>query len=332
MEAGEKRISLELGSGGKLMRDFIARHIVPAFRNPLLEDLGDASHLPLGIAFTTDSYVVDPIFFPGGDIGTLAVNGTVNDLVVSGATPQYISLAVILEEGLPWPDLERILKSIKRAASKADVQVACGDTKVVRRGQADKLYINTSGVGLILAKPRASLIRPGDRIILTGTLGEHSLAVMLAREEFGMEARVRSDCAPLNYLLPIWEMGALWMRDVTRGGLATILSELAEKIPHALLIEEEKIPLSPAVRGASELLGIDPLYLACEGRAVIVAPRRRAAAILKKIRQSPSGKRAADIGQVDDRTGRPGELLLSTTTGGLRLLEPLTSELLPRIC
>jgi len=332
MAAGEKRISLELGSGGKLMRDFIARHIVPAFRNPFLDDLGDASHLPLGIAFTTDSYVVDPIFFPGGDIGTLAVNGTVNDLVVSGASPQYISLAVILEEGLPWPDLEKILKSIKRAASKADVLVACGDTKVVRRGQADKIYINTSGVGLTIAKPRTSLVRPGDRVILTGTLGEHSLAVMLAREEFGIEARVRSDCAPLNYLLPIWEMGALWMRDITRGGLATILSELAEKIPHALLIEEEKIPLSPAVQGASELLGIDPLYLACEGRAVIVAPRRKAAAILKKIRESPLGRRAAIIGQVDDRTGRPGELLLSTMTGGLRLLEPLTSELLPRIC
>jgi hydrogenase expression/formation protein HypE len=327
-----KRISLELGSGGKLMRDFIARHIVPSFRNPFLDDLGDASHLPFGIAFTTDSYVVDPLFFPGGDIGKLAVNGTVNDLVVSGAIPQYISLAAILEEGLPWPDLERILKSIKRAALRADVRVACGDTKVVRRGQADKIYLNTSGVGVTIAQPQTSLISPGDRIILTGTLGEHSLAVMLAREEFGIEARVRSDCAPLNYLLPVWELGALWMRDITRGGLATILSELAEKIPFALLIEERKIPLSPAVRGASELLGIDPLYLACEGRAVVVAPRRRAEAILKKIRQSPLGRRAAVIGQVDDRTGRRGELLLSTLTGGLRLLEPLTSELLPRIC
>jgi len=328
----ENAVSLELGSGGKLMRDFVARHIVPAFRNPFLEDLGDASHLPMGIAFTTDSYVVDPIFFPGGDIGTLAVNGTVNDLVVSGALPQFLSLALILEEGLPWSDLEKILRSIKRAASRADVRVAGGDTKVVRRGQADKIYINTSGVGLTVARPRISLIRPGDRIILTGTLGEHSLAVMVAREEFGFESRVRSDCAPLNYLLPIWEMGALWMRDITRGGLATILSELAEKIPHALLIEEEKIPLSLAVRGASELLGIDPLYLACEGRAIIVAPQKKAGTMLSKIRKSPLGRRAAIIGRVDDRTGRPGELLLSTMTGGLRLLEPLTSELLPRIC
>jgi len=328
----EKAVSLELGSGGKRMRDFIAGHIVPSFRNPILEDLGDASHLPMGVAFTTDSYVVDPIFFPGGDIGTLAVNGTVNDLVVAGALPQFLSLALILEEGLPWPDLEKILRSIKRAASKSGVLVASGDTKVVRRGQADKIYINTSGVGLTVARPRIPLIQPGDRIIVTGTLGEHSLAVMLARENFGLESKVRSDCAALTYLLPVWEMGALWMRDITRGGLATILSELAEKVPYPLLIEEEKIPLSLAVRGASELLGIDPLFLACEGRAVIVAPEKKAGAILRKIQKSPLGRRAAIIGKVEERIGRPGELLLSTMAGGLRLLEPLTSELLPRIC
>lgn len=327
-----KAVSLELGSGGKRMRDFIAGHIVPSFRNPILEDLGDASHLPMGVAFTTDSYVVDPIFFPGGDIGTLAVNGTVNDLVVAGALPQFLSLALILEEGLPWPDLEKILRSIKRAASKSGVLVASGDTKVVRRGQADKIYINTSGVGLTVARPRIPLIRPGDRIIVTGTLGEHSLAVMLARENFGLESKVRSDCAALTYLLPVWEMGALWMRDITRGGLATILSELAEKVPYPLLIEEEKIPLSLAVRGASELLGIDPLFLACEGRAVIVAPEKKAGAILRKIQKSPLGRRAAIIGKVEEKIGRPGELLLSTMAGGLRLLEPLTSELLPRIC
>ncbi len=327
-----KKISLELGSGGKLMRDFLAEHIVPTFRNPLLGELSDSSHLPRRVAFTTDSYVVDPIFFPGGDIGTLAVNGTVNDLVVSGAVPRYISLAFILEEGLPWDDLEKILKSIKHAARRANVQVVTGDTKVVRRGQADKIYINTSGVGFIVAKPRLKAIRPGDRIILTGTLGEHSLAVMLARSEFGLEAKVRSDCAPLNYLLPVWKKGALWMRDITRGGLATILSELAERLSCSLLIEEEKIPLSRAVRGASELLGIDPLFLACEGRAVVVVPQKRADLVLQKIRTNALGRKAAIIGRVDDKIGRPGELLLSTVTGGLRLLEPLTSELLPRIC
>ena len=326
------KVSLELGSGGKLMRDFIARHIVPSFRNPYLERLGDASHLPSGIAFTTDSYVVDPIFFPGGDIGTLAVNGTVNDLVVSGAVPQHLSLGLIIEEGLPWIDLARVLRSIGRAARAAGVQVATGDTKVVRRGQADKLYVNTSGVGRVIATPRPGRLRPGDRIILTGTLGEHSVAVMLARHEFGLEGPVRSDCAPLVFLLPVWKAGALWMRDITRGGLATILSELAEGLAHSLVIEEEKIPLSRTVRGASEILGIDPLYLACEGRAVIAAPACKAEKILKDIRKSPLGKRAAVIGRVDDRVGRPGELLLATVTGGLRLLEPLTSELLPRIC
>lgn len=326
------KISLELGSGGRLMRDFIARHIVPSFRNPCLERLGDAGHLPSGIAFTTDSYVVDPIFFPGGDIGTLAVNGTVNDLVVSGAAPQYISLGLILEEGLPWSDLARVLRSIRRASRATGVLVATGDTKVVRRGQADKLYINTSGVGRIIASPRPSRLRPGDAIILTGTLGEHSLAVMLARHEFGLEGSVRSDCAPLTFLLPAWKEGALWMRDITRGGLATVLSELAEGLAYALLIEEEKIPLSRAVRGAAEILGIDPLFLACEGRAIVAAPARTADHILKGIRGHPRGKRAAIIGRVDDHLGRPGELLLSTTAGGLRLLEPLTSELLPRIC
>jgi hydrogenase expression/formation protein HypE len=326
------RVSLELGSGGQRMRDFIARHIVPLFRNPLLSELSDASHLPSGVALTTDSYVVDPIFFPGGDIGSLAVNGTVNDLVVSGAVPRYLSLALILEEGFLWSDLEKILKSIRRAARRAGVEITTGDTKVVRRGQADKIYINTSGVGDVVARPQPARIRPGDRVILTGTLGEHSLAVMLARNEFRLEARTRSDCAPLNYLLPLWKKGALWMRDITRGGLATILSELAEKLRYSLVIEEAAIPLSRPVRGASEVLGIDPLYLACEGRAIVVAPQKKAERMLQDIRKNRLGHRAAIIGRVDDRIGRPGELLLSTLTGGLRLLEPLTSELLPRIC
>ncbi len=327
-----KRVSLELGSGGQRMRDFIARHIVPSFRNPWLSELSDASHLPPGIALTTDSYVVDPIFFPGGDIGSLAVNGTVNDLVVSGARPRFLSLALILEEGFLWSDLEKVLKSIRRAAGRAGVKITTGDTKVVRRGQADKIYINTSGVGDVVARPQPALIHPGDKVILTGTLGEHSLAVMLARNEFRLEAGIRSDCAPLTYLLPVWKNGALWMRDVTRGGMATILSELAERLPYSLVIEEGRIPLSRAVRGASEILGIDPLYLACEGRAVVVAPRKRAERMLLDIRKNRLGHRAAIIGHVDDRVGRPGEMLLSTLTGGLRLLEPLTSELLPRIC
>jgi len=327
-----KKISLELGSGGKSMRDFIARKIVPAFKNPHLAELLDASHLPGGIAFTTDSYVVDPIFFPGGDIGRLAVNGTVNDLVVSGALPQYISLGLILEEGLDWDSLEKILRSLKAAAARAGVVIAAGDTKVVKQGQADKIYINTSGIGKILARPSPDLIRPGDGIILTGTLGEHSLAILTARGDFGLEARVESDCAPLTFLLPFWKNGVFWMRDITRGGLATILSELAEQIPFPLLIEENRIPLSNAVRAAAALLGIDPLYLACEGRAVLIVPGRRAQDILARIKKCSLGKKAAIIGRVERAIGRPGELLLRTSAGGLRLLEPLTSELLPRIC
>ena len=303
----KKKVSLELGSGGRLMRDFIAEHIVKTFKNPFLDELSDSAHLPGQIAFTTDSYVVDPIFFPGGDIGTLCINGTVNDLVVSGAEPKYISLSLILEEGFSWEELESVLKSIKKSAKKAGVEITAGDTKVVRRGQGDKIYINTSGVGKIQGRPAVSKIRPGDKIILTGTLGEHSLAVMLARGDFGLESEVKSDC----------------------GGLATVLCELAEKIPYSLLVEEEKIPLSRAVRGAAELLGIDPLYLACEGRAVVIVPGKRAGDILAGIKQDSLGKKAAIIGQVEDKIGKPGELLLSTSTGGLRLLEPLTSELLP---
>jgi hydrogenase expression/formation protein HypE len=326
------RISLELGSGGRLMREFIAGRIVPAFADPLLGELGDAVHLPGGIAFTTDSYVVDPLFFPGGDIGRLAVNGTVNDLVVSGAKPRYLSLAMILEEGLESDVLDRVIRSIRAAAKAAAVRVVTGDTKVVRVGQGDKIYINTAGVGDSIARPRPGKIRRGDKVILTGTLGDHSLAVMLARGDFGLSSNVRSDCAPLLFLLPLWKSGALWMRDVTRGGLATVLFELAESLPYPVLIEEENIPLSRPVRAASELLGIDPLYMACEGKAVVIAPAARAGAFLRRIRSHPLGRKAAIIGEVHDRIGRPGELLLRTTAGGLRLLEPLTSELLPRIC
>ena len=326
------KISLELGGGGKTMRDFIARTILPAFGNDRLAPLLDAAHLPGGIAFTTDSYVVDPIFFPGGDIGTLAVNGTVNDLIVSGARPQYLSLALILEEGLETASLDRILRSIKKAARRAGVEIVTGDTKVVRRGQGDGVFINTAGIGRIIGRPRPRLVRPGDRIILTGTVGEHSLAILAARGEFGFANPVKSDCAPLTFLLPLWARGVRWMRDVTRGGLATILSELAEQAPVPLLLEEKAVPLSSAARSAAGLLGIDPLYLACEGRAVMIVPENRAEAVLAYLRSHRQGRKAAIIGQAEKSIGRPGELLLRTESGGLRLLEPLTSELLPRIC
>ncbi len=325
-------ISLEMGSGGELMREFISQHILTTFANPILKELLDASHLPYGLAFTTDSYVIDPIFFPGGDIGSLSVNGTVNDLVVSGAKPEFISLALIIEEGFSYDDLERILQSIKLAAIEAGVQVVTGDTKVVRRGQADKIYINTSGIGRLIGRPELSKVVPGDNLIVTGPVGDHSVAILVARGDFGFEAPVKSDCAPLNFLLPLWQREVKWMRDITRGGLATILCELAEKLPYSILIEEKKIPLSPPVQAVSEFLGFDPLYLACEGRAVILAPAHRSQEILTYLHQHPLGQGATIIGTIENRVGRPGELLLRTKTGGLRLLEPLTTELLPRIC
>ncbi len=249
-----------------------------------------------------------------------------------GAKPLYLSIAFVIEEGLPEGDLKRVLASIARASSRAGVQVVTGDTKVVRRGQADKLFIITSGVGRITARAEPHRIRPGDAVIVTGTLGEHSLAVLLARGDFSLKSSVKSDCAPLRFLLPLWKQGALWMRDITRGGLATNLSELAERLPCSLLLEEERVPLSRPVRGACELLGIDPLYLACEGRAVMVVAEKKAEAVLRSLRRHPQGRKAAIVGRAEDKVGRPGELLLATLAGGLRRLEPLTSELLPRIC
>jgi hydrogenase expression/formation protein HypE len=327
-----EKIPLELGSGGKMMRDFIEDVIVDIFKNPALDELSDAAHLPGQTAFTTDSYVVDPIFFPGGDIGSLCINGTVNDLVVSGAQPLFLSLALILEEGMDFNELKIILNSAKTAACEAGVQITTGDTKVVKKGQGDKIYINTAGIGRVLYQPDPSRIKKGDRLIVTGTLGEHSIAVMLSRGDFGLESNIISDCAPLNFLLPLWKEGTLWMRDITRGGLATVLCELAEKIPYCIVVEEEDIPLSRPVKGATELLGIDPLYLACEGRALLVVPENKSEKILSEIKKDPLGQGAKIIGRIDDTPGKAGELILSTLSGGLRLLEPLTSELLPRIC
>jgi hydrogenase expression/formation protein HypE len=327
-----ERISLEVGSGGRLMRDFIDRTVLPALGNPLLKGLPDASRIGRGAVFTTDSYVVDPLFFPGGDIGTLCVNGTVNDLVVSGAEPRFLSLAVIIEEGLALDDVRRVLASIRRAARAAGVVVATGDTKVVRRGQCDRMFVTTAGVGWAVSRPDPEKIRAGDLVLLTGPLGDHSLAILTARGEFGLESAVKSDCAPLTFLLPLWKKGVRWMRDVTRGGLATVLAELAERLPYSIRFEDRLIPLSRPVRAAAEILGIDPLYLACEGRAVLIVPRAAAPGILKHIRRFAPGRRAVVIGEIGRGPGRAGEVLCETAAGGLRLIEPLTSELLPRIC
>jgi hydrogenase expression/formation protein HypE len=327
-----KQVSLEMGSGGRLMQDFIKDRLLPTLGNRLLNKLHDSALLPLGLALTTDSYTVDPIFFPGGDIGTLCINGTVNDLVVSGAQPKYLSLALIIEEGLEVELLEKILLSIKKTTAKNRVSIVTGDTKVVPRGQADKIYINTAGLGRLAGRPRLDKIKAGDKILVTGPVGEHGLAIMLARNNFRLSSRVKSDCAPLLFLLPFWTKGSLWMRDITRGGLATVLAELAERISCPVLVEEAKIPLSRVLRGSVDILGIDPLYLACEGRALLVVKEAEANKILNSLKKNPASRQAAIIGEVQDKIGKKGEALLQTASGGLRLMEPLTSELLPRIC
>jgi len=325
------RISLSLGSGGLLMKDFLRDLILKHIGNPILGKFGDSAHLDLKgkIGFTTDSFVIHPIFFPGGDIGKLAVAGTVNDLVVSGIKPRFISLALILEEGFVVQDLETILSSIKALADEAGVQVVTGDTKVVRKGEADGIYINTAGIGEEITEPGG--IKEGDLIAVSGCIGDHSVSVMVAREEFEFEGRVQSDCQSLHPLLPLWEMGAKWMRDITRGGLGTILCELGEEQDVPVFIEESKIALSPPVNAVCEILGLDPLYLASEGKAAIIIPQDLETEAVDFLKTLPLGDGAAVIGRIGG-IGKNGEVVLKSVSGGLRLLEPLTGELLPRIC
>ena len=325
------RISLSLGSGGQIMKDFLKDLILKHLGNPTLDKFGDSAHLDLKgkLGFTTDSFVIHPIFFPGGDIGKLAVAGTVNDLVVSGSRPRYLSLALILEEGYAVKDLETILSSIKSSADEAGVEVVTGDTKVVRKGEADGLYINTAGIGEVIAKPGG--IKEGDLVAVSGTIGDHSVSVMVARGEFEFEGRVQSDCQPLHPLLPLWDKGAKWMRDITRGGLGTILCELAEEQNVPVFIEEAKICLSPPVNAVCEILGLDPLYLASEGKAAVIIPKELEARAVDYLKTLPLGEGAAVIGEIGG-IGKRGDVVLKSTSGGLRLLEPLTGELLPRIC
>jgi hydrogenase expression/formation protein HypE len=325
------RISLSLGSGGKLMKEFLKNLIIRYLGNTYLDRLGDSAHLNLKgkIGFTTDSFVIQPLFFPGGDIGRLAVAGTVNDLVVSGIKPLFFSLSLIIEEGFIVRDLERILSSIRDIADEVGVKVVTGDTKVVRKGEADGIYINTAGIGEAIGKPGD--VREGDIIVITGSAGDHSVAVMVARGEFEFEGDILSDCQPLHPLIPLWKMGVKWMRDITRGGLATILCELGEEEEVPIYVEEAKVPFSPPARAISEILGLDPLYLASEGKAVIIVPQEKGAEVLDFLKTLPVSKGAAVIGQIGG-IGKKGEVVLKSVSGGLRLIEPLTGELLPRIC
>ena len=334
----EERITMSHGAGGKATQTLIEAVFLDAFRNPLLEPLEDAAQLLLGgsrVALTTDSYVVKPLFFPGGDIGDLAVNGTVNDLSVSGATPMFLSAGFILEEGFPVADLNRLAESMRDAAAAAGVYIVTGDTKVVEKGKADGCYINTAGVGLIERDVNLGVAhaQPGDAIIVSGPIGDHGITIMLARGELDIEADVCSDTAPLNGLvagLLDAVPGVRAMRDATRGGVATILNEIAKAADVGVLAVEDQIPVRAEVRGASELLGIDPMYVACEGRLVAVVPGGEADRAVAALRAHPLGEQAAVIGHV--RAEQPGIVQLKTSFGGTRIVDLLVGDPLPRIC
>ena len=328
-------VTLDYGSGGKKTSRLIERMIVPAFANPALGELGDGAILPGGeeLVFSTDSFVVDPLFFPGGDIGKLSVCGTVNDVAMCGGEPRFLSCAFLIEEGFPFADLERVIASIRAAALRAGVQVVTGDTKVVERGKGDKLYINTAGIGVLRypgLSPRA--IRDGDMVLVSGTVGDHGTAVMMARGGL-LEGEIRSDCAPLNGLTrAILDTGAAVrvLRDPTRGGVATTLNEFTEGTALGILLEEEKIPVRPAVASACELLGLDPLYCANEGKLLCVVAPEDCQRVLAAMRSTEEGRDAALIGQV--RGDIPGRVVMKTAFGGKRILQKLAGAQLPRIC
>ncbi|MEU8380887.1 hydrogenase expression/formation protein HypE [Streptosporangium sp. NPDC048865] len=338
----EDRVTLAHGAGGKATHTLIEAVFLESFRNPMLAPLEDGA-ITDGLAFTTDSFVVTPLFFPGGDIGDLAVNGTVNDLAMCGARPRYLSAAFILEEGFPVADLRRVTASMAEAARAAGVWIVTGDTKVVERGKADGCYITTSGVGTLDRPVRlsAASARPGDAVIVSGPIGEHGTTVMLARGELDLRADLCSDTAPLNtlvdLLLDACDRGGdgdgdavRCLRDATRGGVATIVNEIAATSRVAVVLDEDAVPVRPAVRGACELLGIDPLYVACEGRMVAVVARDRADAALAALRSHPLGSDAAIIGRIGDDP--PGLVLLRTSFGGTRVVDLLVGDPLPRIC
>ncbi|GAA4604735.1 hydrogenase expression/formation protein HypE [Actinoallomurus liliacearum] len=332
----EEYINLSHGAGGKATHNLIEAVFMEAFRNPLLEPLEDGATVN-GLAFSTDSFVVTPLFFPGGNIGDLAVNGTVNDLAMCGARPRHLSAGFILEEGFPIADLRRITEAMATAAERAGVNIVTGDTKVVQRGKGDGCYINTTGIGVLDRDSTLSVsaAQPGDVVIVSGPIGEHGITIMLARGELDIEADLTSDTAPLSELtaplLDACPHGRVrFLRDATRGGVATILNELAEASKVSVVLEENAIPVRTAVRGACELLGIDPLYVACEGRMVAVVAEPAADAALAALRSHPLGAEAAVIGRVG--ADPPGLVLLRTAFGGTRIVDVLVGDPLPRIC
>lgn len=332
-------ILLGHGSGGKLSHDLINQLFYKLFRNPILETKGDAAILsidPNQIAFTTDSFVVSPLFFPGGDIGKLAVAGTVNDLAVSGASPKFLSAGFIIEEGLPFKVLEKIVISMAEEAKKAGVFIVTGDTKVVGKGQCDQLFINTSGIGICHEEASqltvGSQIQSGDVILINGSIGDHGMAIMSERNQLNIKASISSDCTCLNELTEIaLKIGGIrFMRDATRGGLGTVVTEMVENKAFGINLDESQIPVKENVRGMCELLGFDPLYVANEGKLVLVVNQQKAQAVLEAFRNHNLGKEASIIGQITNQ--HPGRVWMQTVAGGNRIVDMMAGEQLPRIC
>ncbi|BCL79344.1 hydrogenase expression/formation protein HypE [Ktedonobacteria bacterium brp13] len=337
----DEKITLSHGSGGKSTHNLIEGVFAPAFSNPLLDTMDDAATFSVDgtgqrMAFTTDTYVVSPLFFPGGDIGKLAVHGTINDLAMSGATPLYLSVGFILEEGFLIADLRRIVASMAHAASEAGVTIVTGDTKVVQRGKADGVFINTAGIGLVRASwlMGQTQLEPGDKVLLSGPVGDHGIAIMFAREALDIETDVQSDTAPLHTLvaslLEVAGKGIHCLKDPTRGGVATSLNEMALGSEVSVALDEHAIPVHPEVRGSCEILGLDPLTIANEGKLLAIVAPAVADAALQAMHNHPLGRDAAIIGTV--QADPPGMVFLRTDIGGLRVLDMLVGDPLPRIC
>ena len=328
-------ITLDYGSGGKKTSRLIEKMIVPALENPALSALGDGAVLQGGdtLVFSTDSFVVDPIFFPGGDIGKLSVCGTVNDIAVCGADPRYLSCSFIIEEGLELSALEKIVQSIRRQCDRAGVQVVTGDTKVVEKGRGDRIYINTAGIG-IMKHPGLGCdkIQSGDAVLVSGTVGDHGTAVMLARNGL-LQGDIKSDCAALNGLTEALLSGCSGvrvLRDPTRGGLATTLNEFIEGTALGIELEEDSVPVRDDVRAACDMLGLEPMYCANEGKIIAVVAPEQAERALEAMRSLPEGENAAIIGRVSEKY--PGKLVVKNRLGGSRIMQKLTGAQLPRIC
>ncbi len=334
----EKRITMAHGSGGRATQRLIEEIFAPRFRNAVLARMNDAALLEVEggrLALATDGHVVSPLFFPGGDIGRIAICGTVNDLAMMGARPRWLTLSFVLEEGLPLADLERIADSMAQAAEEAGVQIVAGDTKVVERGHGDGLYVSAAGVGIVPpgVEVEAANARPGDVLLINGPVGNHGITLMLQREGLHFDAPLESDAAPLNHIVAALLEAAPHthtLRDATRGGLATALNEIAQTAGVGIVVEEAAVPVDEAVRGACGLLGLDPLYVANEGVFVAFVPPEEAEVALAAMRAHPLGRRARRIGQVV--ADHAGQVVLATALGAKRILPPLSGNLLPRIC